>query len=209
MNFLDPYNPFPDFTFFRRHRNPNYTWGLFGEDLPLRIAASKGLEIVRPLGCGTFGCSYLLVDSRVLKLTRQHQEIDAAEKIYKGVYVHDMLPRIDAVWREGQLGCIIREELEDLEVVESEWFNVATLELEDALVEHHRDPDAVIDHMTEFMSNEPGNHEDELLVEQRLEFALDSLRQGIILSHDLEQVNWGVRADGQVVLRDLGSVRYL
>lgn len=170
------------------------------------------------LGCGDFGCSFKLSNGNVLKLTKHEKEYTAAQLLLAHQPIHPLLPIIKDTWQWTNCHSfsmpvygVEREDLDDLQVEDIDWYSEILSEFEYALYDDWNQRtltvDQMIDYMTELLTNNPGATEDEIRIEQVLDLYVALFDDAWL--DDIVYSNWGQRknAPGVPVLRDLGAMR--
>ena len=194
----------------------------------LELMNSLGVNFRQVLGCSTQGCAYTAGFGRIAKITQDWDEIRLAQwtKLYQaegGAFKG--LPEIYLVkFLEPSLFLIIREDLSDLHFDNQDWFddNIAdkVYEYYRAFVTEHNEGITYTKAFLRFKQNiknlfnyvtqraENADYDDVwaddidkvYAIQECVEWLLDHN----ILICDVISDNWGLRADGTVVIRDLG-----
>jgi hypothetical protein len=179
-----------------------------------------GILVTNLIGCGDFGCVFnTSVPGRVIKFSFQESEAKSSIWLFNGGLKHAGLPKIYDAWmldcyvhkNMWPISATLRDDIPDLKVANLDWFELMTVEIEDSMLLHAGKPIASAENLVtsdilDCLTNEPGG-EDELLIEELLDLGLFGLSHGFRID-DLLASNMGSK-DGNLVIRDLGSIKLL
>ena len=177
-----------------------------------------GIELYEMLGCGDYGCAFLLSNGRVAKFTKSKKEADAAYFILNHPNPHKSLPRVDNVLiledchKYEPLYIILRESLDDLSNVSPEWFSNVMDEFEYLLnfkaMQESLTDDDIYEKLTDIFDTHKGKESDEIQVEELADLFVWNIDNNVWLD-DIIEPNWGQRTDGTIVIRDLGAMKLI
>lgn len=183
----------------------------------------------KKLGCGSFGCAYALDEQNVLKITVQEAEAAIAEQILNTSLHESFWPKIQKIqkflipkhWQEAARKKTVswfiwRESLDNLTCDDIVWMedSLTVLDMKiDRLLSTRNllsiqdDADVIIDLALSIIEVDPGTSDDELKFEQIAEILDTCIRKHRLWLADISYDNLGIRADGTIVVRDLGGIR--
>jgi hypothetical protein len=199
-----------------------YRENIFVPEQVLEVAnmcLDLGLKIDSLLGCGDFGCAFLLENGNVLKLTVSPPEYEIAEYISKLKNVHPGIPKIYNLYEfenchpyEDVVYAIERDEIQDIK-----WNNLESVKealdllnekIEDTtyyqkISEERMAEDGMLtDFLLDIFQEVKLHWEDEVKIEEVADLWEWAFKNKIKL-HDSLVENLGVRGD-QIMIRDFG-----
>jgi len=180
----------------------------------LDIVESKNYVIKDCLGCGTYGCAFLLEGGKILKITSDAEEAGIAYLFKKSQKKHVSIPLIDEVFkfpvkceyfrRQGSFWGIVREELQDVPWKDDRDALEGIINELDDMIKVTQDVDLIQEFIEETAEELDLPKSDVNYLQQISQFLFWSIGENLTLD-DMIPENWGLRGE-TVVIRDASSM---